>query len=389
MIKKVKTINLTPGVYIHDFNCDWNGETIFIEPGLVKDQSIIKILHSWGIQEVYIDTSKGKNIREEQSKPELLRDHKQFGDKLNLDQSQIRKNQVPIHKEVKQAKAILKTAATVIQKTLKQVRTGQTPDVTFAYEVVKEMRNSILRNRDALILLTRMKKKDEYTLYHSISVSSLVLGLCGNLTISEKKSLDIAVGALFHDIGKAIIPLSILNKPGKLTTSEFNQMKKHTEYSVDLLRRVQGLPMECYDIALHHHERIDGSGYPHGLNAEQLPYSTQLVSICDVYDAITSQRCYKDKVGPVSGLQIMYEMAGTHFTKDTLYNFIRFIGVYPVGSHVETSDEKIGVVISSNDDMLKPMVKIYYDKRSGEKVVPYISDLSATSETVIRYAATT
>ncbi|WP_028585335.1 HD-GYP domain-containing protein [Desulfogranum mediterraneum] len=386
MIKRVKVIDLVPGVYIHDFNLEWNDENIFIEPGPVRDDSMIKILHSWGIKEVYIDTSKGENVREAGRPAAHLQSHHQLSGNIDLEGWQESEQQyVPLSKELKEAKNILRNAITVVQETVKQVESGQAPNAKNAYAVVRQMKKSIIRNRDALILLTRIRNKDEYTLYHSISVSSMVLGLCGHSGVSEKQSLDIAVGALFHDIGKTIIPSNILNKPGKLNDFEYNEIKKHAEFSVDLLRNSKGLPVESFDIALHHHERFDGSGYPHGLSGAEINYGTQLVSICDVYDAITSARCYKDKVDVISGLQIMYRMAGQHFSKDILYNFIRFIGVYPVGSYVETNEGTVGVVVGSTASMCQPVVQICYDQKMKRKVNPYLVNLSETGGAVKGY----
>ncbi len=388
MIKKVKIANLVPGAYIHDYNFSLDDEGIFIEPGPVKDESIITTLSSWGISEVYIDTEKGVDVKEPQKKPQKVTSRKQVSDKINFKGWGVtRTNYVPLFSEIKTAKNILRNAISFIDNTVRKFNTGDVPDVKNAYTVVDQVKKSIIRNRDALILLTRMRTKDEYTLYHSISVSTLALGLCGYSGLSEAESQDIAVGALFHDIGKTVIPDAILNKPGKLTDNEFNKIKKHAENSVDLLKNVKGLPVESLDIAKHHHEKFDGSGYPHGLSGNEIQYGTHLVSICDVFDALTSARCYKNKIDTVSALQIMYDMAGQHFCTEYLYNFIRFIGVYPVGTHVVTDDNKIAVVTSSTDDMLRPVITVLYDEGKKQKVKPYEVNLKEANRSIKNYTS--
>ncbi len=262
------------------------------------------------------------------------------------------------------------------------------PEVGPFYELAKQMQVSIQRNRDALSLLSRIRKKDEYTLYHSVSVSSHVLNMCHYYEIPEQQSLDIAVGALFHDIGKALVPQTILNKPGKLTEAEFNEMKRHAELSMDMLSRAKNIPLEGYDIALHHHERYDGKGYPHGLEKDRISFAAQLTSVCDVFDAVTSERCYKAGMESVLGLRIIYEGGGGHFNKELANDFIRCIGMYPVGTCVVLADGRSGVVIGSTEDMTRPIVQILYDEKKQKQLAPFTVDLSQTNDTIASYSDT-
>ena len=259
------------------------------------------------------------------------------------------------------------------------------PNVEITYDLVGRMRSSLQRNRDALLLLTRIRKKDEYTLYHSISVSSLMLNFCDYKGIPEKQTLDLAVAALFHDIGKTRIPDAILNKPARLSPKELHKMKKHVEFSVDLLRHAKNLPLECYDVALHHHERVDGSGYPHSLKQDKIGLGAQLTAICDVFDAVTSARCYKEAMGTVAGLKILYEESGSHFNKELAHEFIHCMGVYPIGSCVRLEDGKIGIVAERTGDMQKPVVKVFRDHRRKERFKPFLFDLSQTTLSISGY----
>jgi putative nucleotidyltransferase with HDIG domain len=384
MIRKVKTVDLKIGAFIHDFNCESRKDTLFIDQALIKSQKLIDIISSWGIEEVYIDTERGIDVTDSESFVETRQQTDQKIERI-AQENQIVPEQVPLREEIAEAAIIRNEAVSLIQNSLELASEGKPPEVGPSYDLVSKMKDSIKRNKDALILLMRIRRKDEYTLYHSISVSSLVLDMCNFSRIPCDQSLNLAVGALFHDIGKTLVPKAILNKPGKLTEYESLQMRKHSEYSANLLRDAEGLPMEAYDISLHHHERYDGTGYPHGLQGDHISYGAQLTSVCDIFDAITSARCYRAGLGTVAGLRKVYEMAGTFFLPKLAHDFIRCIGVYPVGSCVRLQNGLIGVVIGSTDSMLQPVVKVIFDNKKKKKLEPYQLDLAKTNGTIESY----
>jgi len=381
MIKKVKIEYLEPGVFVHDFRCGWHDSNRYIEPGYVKSEKIVEILKSWNIDEVFIDTDLGLDVEQSQSIVEDANFEAHFG----LER-QLKRPVVPLKIELQSSRKITENAVKVVDKMYRQAMNGITPEVGPSYELAKQMQISIQRNRDALTLLSRIRKKDEYTLYHSVSVSSHVLNMCHYYKIPEQQSLDLAVGALLHDIGKALVPQNILNKPGKLTEEEFSEMKRHVELSVEMLSKAKNIPQEGYEIALHHHERYDGKGYPHGLKKDRISFAAQVASVCDVFDAVTSARCYKAGMESVMGLRIIYESGGSHFNKELANDFIRCIGMYPVGTSVVLADGKSGVVVGSTEDMMRPVVQILYDEKKKKKVTPFTVDLSQTGDTIISYS---
>lgn len=386
MIKKVHVNDLQPGVFIHDFNCDWGEGNIYIEKMLIRDLKTIEIIKSWGIEEVYIDTERGNDItRSHAARPHTAIFKEAEPVQARSPQRAAGPSPIPLAIEAREAIQLRRDASRIIQDTINRVNEGKSPNVEQTYELAGRMQSSLKRNHDALLLLTRIRKKDEYTLYHSISVSSLLLNFCDFRGIPEQQSLDLAVGALFHDIGKTRISNEILTKPGRLNPSEFEEMKRHVEFSVDLLRNARNLPLECYDIALHHHERIDGTGYPHGLKQNKIGFGAQLTAICDVFDAVTSARCYKEAMGTVAGLQTVYQESGSHFNKEYAHEFIRCMGVYPVGTCVRLEDGKIGVIAERTGDMQKPVVKVYRDERRKERFKPFLIDLSRTTHAICGY----
>jgi len=209
--------------------------------------------------------------------------------------------------------------------------------------------------------------------------------MCHYCEIPEHQTLDLAVGALFHDIGKTLVPQDILNKPGKLTEEEFCEIQRHVEHSVNVLSEAKGLPLECYDIALHHHERYDGKGYPNGLKKDQISYGSQLTCICDVFDAITSERCYKPAVDTVVGLHRIYEGSGIFFSKEITHDFIQCVGVYPIGTCVLLDDGRNGVVVGSTENMMRPMIQVFYDEKKKERIKSLKVDLTKTEDVIVSY----
>ncbi len=376
MIKKIKVDQLRPGIFVHDFNCDWAGENVFINQALIKSDKAVKIIRSWGIKEVYIDTERGLDVKRAKTASEVRRHTDVNLKQLSRNRGKNSPPVVPLKEEIKVARKIKKEAVNLMQQAMASVQEGKQVDVDRAFQLVQSMGASISRNPDALIMLTRIKKKDEYTLLHSISVSSLVLAFCNSCRLPYDMTINMATGALLHDIGKIQVPVEILNKPGRLTREEFAVMKKHSAYSAAILNQSKGLPEDAFDIALHHHERYDGTGYPDGLKGEGITFGSRVTSICDVYDAITSARCYRRGLDRVAGLRKLYEWSDYHFDKELTFEFIHCIGVYPIGTYVRLENELSGVVTASTENVLQPVVRLFYNNKNSAPMKIQEIDLS-------------
>ncbi|MFH1214913.1 MAG: HD-GYP domain-containing protein [Pseudomonadota bacterium] len=384
MIKKVKIEDLKPGFFVHDFNCGFNSSYLLANQTLIKDIRIIDHLRSFGIKEVYIDTNKGADVSDPISEIGV----KQGTDKglRQLAQEEpISIRNIPLKEELLVAQNIKKQAVIVIRNAINSVSAGKPLETEEASQLITKMEKSVTRNRDALVLLTRIRKKDEYTLMHSISVGAYVLNFCNFYKVPHQQTLSLAIGALFHDIGKTRIPLNILNKPGKLDDGESKEMQRHTFYSAEILKTAKNLPEEAYDMGLHHHERHDGSGYPHGLKGNEIKAGSQLAAIADVFDAITSDRCYRNGMGRVEGLRKLYEWSEHHFNKDLTHKFIRSIGVYPIGSCVRLDSGRVGMVVGSTENLMQPVVRIFHDEKMKGSFPMQDFDLSLTDDHVAGY----
>lgn len=384
MIKKISIEQIKPGVFVHDFNTSSNSSYLVTNQALIRDMKIVDMLRSLGVKDVYIDTDKGLDVRSAKS-AQQARWETDAGLQELAQQQAASIRSVPLQEEIRHAIDIKKKAVSVIQGVMENVSSGGPLEVKRAYQLINDMEGSLTRNRDALVLLTRIRKKDEYTLMHSISVGAYIINFCNFFKISSQKTMTLAFGALFHDIGKMKIPLAILNKPGKLEDDEFAEMKRHTIYSSEILKRAKGLPEVTHDIGLHHHERFDGTGYPDGLKGDGIKPGSQLVAIADVFDAITSDRCYRNAMGRVEGLRKLYDWSEYHFNKDLTHKFIQSIGVYPIGSCVRMDSGRIGVVVGSTESLVQPVVRIFYDEKKQRRVTVHDFDLSLSEDYVVSY----
>lgn len=384
MIIKIRVDQIKVGMFIDDFTRDIVGKNGSIKQLLVKNKKTIEIIQSWGIKHVYIDTAKERKNTRARTVQEVqnLINHELHN--LAREKPSIAPR-APLKKEIQLARIIQDKAMDKIQHFFNSAEKGLVIDTVDAYKIVAEMEKSITRNQDALLLLMRIKNKDEYTLLHSISVGVLVLAFCKFCGIPHQMKMDLAVSGLLHDLGKTKIPSNILNKPGILTDEEFAIMKKHTEYTEKILQDMSKLPPEAYDIAMHHHERFDGKGYPHGLKGDEISFGSQMVAICDVYDAMISDRCYRSGLDSSDGLKRIYEWSGSHFNKELSYKFIRCIGVYPVGTYVKLENNLIGVVVESTENILQPVVRVFFNDQKKVAISEEDLNLSEMGVSIINY----
>jgi len=235
------------------------------------------------------------------------------------------------------------------------VRLGRGLNVPQAKQIVGEMVDSILRNPDALTCFTLLKKKDVYTAEHSLRVSVLAMVFGRHLGFERDMLYVLGLGALLHDIGKALVPLDILNKPKMLDAREIETMKQHVPWGLELLDDVSGIPRSSLEVVRSHHERYDGRGYMDRLSGTKIGVFGMIGAIADTYDALTSDRVYRTGSSPHAALKRMYELRASAFHPTLAEQFIQCLGIYPVGSIVQLNTREIGVVAGLNRDRrLKP-----------------------------------
>lgn len=376
MIKKIGIDQLQAGMYVHDLNCGWMEHGFMRNRFLLKADAQIERVRALGIRELYIDTDQGLDVASAPSAAEVERELEeslaQMGD---ADSGEIKPT--PLAEERVRAKRIQNEALGVINSMMEDVRLGQQIDLERANPVVTEMVDSIFRNQDALLALSRIRRVGRYTFEHSVNVAVLMVSFARTLELDRALINHIGIGALLHDIGKIMVPAAILNKPGALTDEEFVVMRKHVVHSYDILSRVPGIPPIALAVAAEHHERFDGSGYPHRKAGAAISRYGQMAAIVDVYDAITSDRVYHKGLEPHLALRKLLEWSSHHFDPALVQQFIRCVGIYPVGSLVRLHSNRLGVVVESGrGGTFHPVVRVVMDARDRRYLPMQDVDLS-------------
>ncbi|MGR9014189.1 MAG: HD-GYP domain-containing protein [Gammaproteobacteria bacterium] len=376
MIKKITIKQLKPGMFIHDINCAWIEHPFLVGMLKIKDGKIIKKIADLGVRELYIDTMKGLDVIDAPTEIEVNAE-------IELEMIEMVQQTKPItssstlHEELKKSKKVYSEANKIISTIMHDVRIGKQIEVERIDPVVEKMANSILRNKDALLSLCRIKNKDDYTFLHSVSVGALLISFAHALDFNRTLIKQLGIGGMLHDIGKTKVPNEILNKPGKLTEEEFDIMKSHVVHGCSILRKSPGISQVSFDVTSQHHERFDGSGYPLKLKNSEMSVYGQMASIVDVYDAITANRCYHKGMEPTVAVRKMFEWSKFHFNPKLLRTFIRTVGIYPVGTLVLLESGKIGVVIEQCEkDMTRPLVRTIFDTKKSYFITPYDVDLA-------------
>ncbi|MBH0186793.1 MAG: HD-GYP domain-containing protein, partial [Nitrospira sp.] len=291
---------------------------------------------------------------------------------------------VPFEEELPVARLVYAAAKTIVQDAMHDVRLGRALNMDSVNHVVSDMTESVLRNADALTSLSRLKQFDEYTFYHSVNTSLLAMSLGRDLGFDRSALHQIGVGTLLHDIGKTQIPIEILNKPGRFEPDEMEVMKQHVLRGVEVLSSTTGLGDTYIRPALEHHERVDGTGYPHRRVRGELSQFGLIAAIVDIYDAITSDRCYHKGRTSHEALQFLYRISlEGHLDASLVERFIHVVGVYPVGSVVELDSGETAIVQKINRGAaLEPVVLIV--KSAGNTVRSSPEEVDLSQQTVAR-----
>ncbi|ENH96831.1 hypothetical protein J416_09039 [Gracilibacillus halophilus YIM-C55.5] len=248
--------------------------------------------------------------------------------------------------------------------------------------VAKQMATEISHHDEVIQYVSDLLISDHYVYQHSVNVSLYTIALAQAFQFPTHQIEEIGLGALLHDIGKVFLPQNILNKSGKLTDDEFEIIKKHTEYGFEFLRKSHELPLLIAHCAFQHHERIDGSGYPRGITGNEMHPYAKIMSVADVFDAVTTNRVYRDAMLPHEGLEILYAGADKQFESHIVDAFRRTIALYPNGLTVTLSDNRIGIVARQNHQVNdRPVIRITH--HGEEKVSTYDLDLSKELDIMI------
>ena len=375
---KVDVSQLKKGMYVSELDRSWT-ETSFLLQGVLIDgeEEIAELQKS--CEHVFVDADKSDEsvYAHLRSLTALTQSAKSTNNFAAHDSHEADLEQHTFQKALKVARKLHTRTRTFIDHALEDVRLGQAVDTDAAKELVTEVANSITRSPHALVWLTNMKERDEYTSIHCMNVCVMAVSFGRTLGMEKAELEMLGLGGLLHDLGKMRVPLEILNKPSKLTFEEFEVMKTHPVEGYNMLKSQGDLPSEVLDIVKHHHERRNGKGYPSQLDGDQINDMTRIVAIVDVYDAITSDRCYHDAISPYDALKNMYEWVKEDFDKEMIEKFIKCLGIYPIGCVVELNLGHVGIVVSASEkSKLRPIVMLVLNSKHEQFPKPKLINLA-------------
>ncbi|MDR2690026.1 MAG: HD-GYP domain-containing protein [Azoarcus sp.] len=387
MIKLIPIDKLQVGMYVHDLNCGWIEHNFLRNRFLVNDEKTRQKIIALGTHEIYIDVSKGADIAEEAPTLEETRHAVDAQIKaIAHKEPPIPPKPATLGEERQRARKLHAEANRIVQGMMSDIRLGKQIELEQIEPVVERIVDSIFRHQDALLPLAQLKNHDEYTFQHSVSVCALLTSFARALELPREIIREIATGALLHDVGKATVPDEVLNKPGKLTDAEFECMKSHVVQSKLILEATPGISPIALAVAAQHHERYDGSGYPNKLKGEEISLYGQMGSIVDVYDAITSNRCYHKGMPPTEALRKLLEWSKFHFKPELVQTFIRALGIYPTGSLVRLESGRLAIVEEQHiESLMQPTVKIIFHTRGGHYLQPETLDLRRTQDRIVAH----
>ena len=379
MLKVVSTKQVRLGMFIQELKGAWIDHPFWHNAFKLEDPSDLKKLQVSVIKEVVIDTSKGLDVLEQNVQEEALEQVASVEEPSPEIKPVLKPTRVSAAEEQENAKRVIKSSKKAVASMFHEVRMGKAVNAEAALQLVDDIATSVARNEGALISLVRLKNKDDYTYMHSVAVCALMIALANELGLSEAETKQAGMAGLLHDIGKAGIPIEVLNKPGALTDEEFTTVKQHPERGHTMLVQANITDEVVLDVVLHHHEKVNGMGYPNKLKADEISLFAKMGAVCDVYDAVTSNRPYKDGWEPGVSLHRMAQWA-EHFDDSVFKAFVKSVGIYPIGSMVKLKSGRLAVVIDqSPKSLLTPVLKVFFSTKSNSRIPVEVLDLSKPS----------
>jgi putative nucleotidyltransferase with HDIG domain len=394
MLKKIRVDQVRLGMHLHALEGAWMDHPFWKTRFVIRDAEQLKKLQDSVVAEVWIDAAKGLDVADDVAAPLPSPARAPVPVPVPVPvaatpapRAESRSVPAPSRSfadEMRTATAVCEKGKAQVQKMFNEARLGRAIDAESFRPLVQEISDSVIRNPGAIVSLARLKTQDDYSYMHSVAVCALMVALGRELGYDEEACRTAGTAGLLHDVGKALMPLAILNKPGKLTDAEFDVMRSHPVRGHELLQEARGTAAEAMEVCLHHHERFDGGGYPHKLPNDQLNQLVRMGSICDVYDAITSNRPYKMGWDPADAIGKMASWKG-QFDPAIFATFVKSVGIYPTGSLVRLQSDRLAVVIEQNPAALTaPIVRVFFSLKSQMPVSLQRLDLSSgTSDRIV------
>ncbi len=389
MRKKISVRDLRLGMFIEELVGNWMDHPFWRSRFLLTDPAQLKLVRDSAIAEVWIDTGRGLDVSPPAAGPGPAAETPAAASSAPL--APPPPPRVPYEEELQRARQIQAHAKQAVTSILREARMGKAIASQEAAAVVDEISSTVTRNPGALLSIVRLKTKDDYTYLHSVAVCALMVALGRQAGLEGAALRSAGLAGLLHDVGKMAVPDEVLNKPGRLTDSEWEVIRTHPGRGYEMLQASGIADGAVLDVCRHHHERVDGTGYPDRLSGEALSTLARMGAVCDVYDAVTSDRPYKQGWSPAEAVHRMAEWTmrpgaesgGGQFDERIFRLFVKVVGIYPSGTLVRLSSGRLGVVTDpGRASLLAPTVKVFFSARLKEPVRIETVDLGEAQETI-------
>ena len=373
MRKTVPVAELQFGMYVAELDRPWTDTPFRFQGFVLTTPEQLETLKKF-CKTVLVDPDRQEIL-------ERLPDHRFGSTRSAVDLSRTGKKKyaelASVDQEYRTASATHVTGTATVREALTVLRAGKTLEANKVNDAVAGITESVMRNADAMLLFTQLQQKGDYTQSHALDVSVYMTAFGRFLEMSPDDLRLLGHVGLLQDVGKVRLPDTLIQKRERLTSAEFELAKKHVDYSAEILRTSAGLPPDLAQLAVLHHERHDGSGYPRGLSGKEIGLIGSIAGIVDTFDALTARRPYGEPVAPSTALSMLYKWRGTFFDPYLVEQFIRFVGIFPLGSVVELNSGEVGIVITQNvEKRLQPRIMVTQDA-SGNPLKPQkLLDLS-------------
>ncbi|MES1981736.1 MAG: HD-GYP domain-containing protein [Pseudomonadota bacterium] len=382
MLKKIHVRDIRLGMYVQELCGNWMDHPFWKSSFKLSEPRDLTNLRECGIQEVWIDIDKGLDVKpvapvatEGVAKVEAVVPPPASEKK--------RSRPVALHEEIQRAEKLYARAQKTVASIFNESRLGNALATGETVALVDEITLSVTRNSSALLSLTRFKDRDNLSYQHSLAVSILMIALGRQMGLQENVLRSLGVAGLLHDVGKMMIPAEIQNKPGKLNDHERRIMQTHPVRGRELLKQHPDADEIVLDVCLHHHERMDGAGYPEKLAGANISQYARMAAICDAYDDLTSVSSYKKSLEPAVAIRKMSDTQSGHLDPAIFHAFVKAVGIYPAGTLVKLKSGRLAVVTDqSAKSLLAPVVKVFFSTRVNEPIIPELVDLSKVPDEI-------
>jgi putative nucleotidyltransferase with HDIG domain len=355
MLIDIAPDQVTLGMYVHGFRGSWLQHPFWRARFIITDISVLEAIHDSAVDAVIIDDSKGKGL----SPPEREQKAAPAAAPRRLDTRREPLSQSQRNGEIERARKIIARGKMLVMRLFDDARMGRLTLSAPILELVEDISKSLERSQSTLLNMARLKSKDEYTYLHSVAVCALMIGFARQRGLGEDAVRELGIAGLYHDVGKAAVPSEVLNKAGRLSPEEFDSIKAHTISGRELLERCEDVPQVAIDVALHHHERMDGTGYPFGLKGSELSVAARMGAICDIYDALTSERVYKEAWTPSEAISNMDQWDG-HMDPELLFTFMKSVGLFPPGLLVRLRSNRLAIILPNGRRGSRAKARAFY-----------------------------